>query len=70
MKYRGLAIPLGLMLVTGVLAADLPSVFSRSYLGKTLPEIIADGTWLNAEGGVTLESLRGRPVLVTHTTLR
>ncbi len=70
MQYRRLAIPFALILVTGALAADLPRVLTRSYLDKTLPEIIANGTWLNAEGGVTLKSLRGRPVLVTHTTFR
>ena len=43
------------VLFTGVLFSNEPRMLEGSYLGRQLPEIAADGgTWLNAEGTVTL----------------
>lgn len=40
------------------------------YLGKRPPELVStDGRWWNTEGPLTLESLRGEPVLLVYTAL-
>ncbi len=57
------------LLGTGALFCDT-KLLERSFLGKPLPEISSEGgTWLNSERAVTLEGLRGRPVLVLFTVL-
>lgn len=39
--------------------------YANTYLGKSPPEIASEkGDWLNAEGPLTLEKLKGRPVWI------
>ena len=69
MNIQRTLLAVGLFL-TGPLFSAEPQVLEGSYLGKRLPEITAEGgTWLNAEGAVTLKGFRGRPVLVCCTVL-
>ena len=48
---------------------DPNPVQRSSYLGRSLPVVEVDGTWINAEPEFRLEQLRGRASFVVFTVL-
>lgn len=63
-----IVVPIALCLVAA--GASPAQDKNRSYFGKVLPEIDAEGTyWINAPKGLTLKELRGRPALLCYTFL-
>ncbi len=46
-----------------------PDFFRFSQMGKPLPELVREegARWFNSGEGVTLQSLRGKPILIGYT---